>query len=122
MAAQQLSGASILVVEDEPLIALDVCEILTEAGARVIGPASSVAAAQALCARVEIGAAVLDVRLGRELAFPFAAWLAERNIPFLFHTGETNGRELCAGWPGREVLSKPAKRTTLIVTLAKLLR
>ena len=45
MSPQSLNGARILVVEDEPLIALEIGEGLVEAGAVVIGPSSTVARA-----------------------------------------------------------------------------
>lgn len=121
MSNQTLSGACILVVEDEPLIALDVCQTLKNAGAKVVGPAMTVTAARALCVDGALAAAILDVRLGHELVFPIATWLAERNIPFVFHTGGTGGRDLRAEWPGREVLSKPVRPATLVGTIARLL-
>lgn len=84
--AGPLEGARSLLVEDEAVIALDLAQTLESAGARVIGPAHSVAQAMAL---IESGApdlAVLDWRLERETSAPVAARLAALSVPFLFHT------------------------------------
>lgn len=84
----RLQGRSILVVEDEFLIADNICEELISYGAIVIGPAQSVRRAfELLEAAKTIDAAVLDVNLGGELAYPVADLLMERDVPFVFTTG-----------------------------------
>jgi DNA-binding response OmpR family regulator len=122
MPTQSLNGARILVVEDEPLIAFDIGEGLADAGAVVIGPSSTVASALILVGTRDLEAAILDVRLDGETVFHVAAALCARSIPFVFHTGDTEGRKvLTADWSGKEVLSKPAGRATIVAALAKLL-
>src|SRR5690606_30494196 len=69
------------------LVSDDLAALLTGAGAAVIGPAASVAAAADLLARSTPDAAILDVNLNGELVFPVADALAARNIPFVFITG-----------------------------------
>lgn len=76
----------ILVVEDEFLLAMELESILTEAGYRVLGPASSVRAALAIMSDETPHAAVLDVNLGRERVTPVAVALEERSIPFVIAT------------------------------------
>jgi DNA-binding response OmpR family regulator len=121
MSPQSLNGARILMVEDEPLIALEIGEGLVEAGAVVIGPSSTVARALDLVGTRDLEAAILDVRLDGETVFPVAAALCARAIPFVFHTGDAIGRTLAADWPDNEVLSKPADRDRIVAALAKLL-
>jgi DNA-binding response OmpR family regulator len=87
MSPQSLDGARILVVEDEPLIALDIREGLAEAGAVVIGPSSTVSSALALVGTRGLAAAVLDVRLDGETVFPVAAALCTFNSLRLSHRG-----------------------------------
>lgn len=83
-----LAGCCILVVEDEPLIALDLVQTLERTGAEVVGPAAEVAEALALLTgHLAIHTAVLDVQLAHELCWPIADALAARNIPFVFTTG-----------------------------------
>jgi AmiR/NasT family two-component response regulator len=61
----RLKGRSILVGEDETLIALDVARVLEEVGCIVIGPVSTVADAMSRIADAAIDAAVLDLNLSR---------------------------------------------------------
>jgi CheY-like chemotaxis protein len=79
----------VLVVEDEYVIALDLASALLELGAEVIGPVPSVE--QALSVIREhadaLDAAVLDINLGSETAYPVAEVLREQRVPFVFATG-----------------------------------
>lgn len=79
---------SIMVVEDEALIALDLAMTLEEMGADVCGPFGTVAAALCCCEGVD--AAVLDVDLHGELVFPVADRLQASGTPFLFHTARAD--------------------------------
>ena len=83
----RLSGRHVLVVEDNYLIADDICRALQAAGAVVIGPTGHLADAIAIAGTAPIAAAVLDVALGESQVFRAAERLAERGIPFLFATG-----------------------------------
>lgn len=59
----------------------------------VLGPVATVADALALIDRVpEMDGAVLDVNLGREVAYPVADALMARGIPFLFATANDRAR------------------------------
>ena len=61
----KLKGALILVVEDEPLIAFDICASLEDAGARVLQAAKVETALAAIDAHA-CSAAVVDYWLGLE--------------------------------------------------------
>ena len=67
MFSSELAGLRILIVEDDPIIALDVAETLADAGAIVIGPAHTVTQALKLVDGGGLDAAVLDYRLEREV-------------------------------------------------------
>jgi len=82
-----LAGLRILVVEDEPFIALTLEDMLTELGCVVAGLASQVGEALALIARETIDGAVLDVNLGAQKIDPVADALAANFTPFVFTTG-----------------------------------
>lgn len=96
---------SVLIAEDEPMVAMLLEELLAEAGYRVL-PAATLSGATALAATETIHVAVLDVRLGRDDSFPLAEQLRARGVPFLFASG--HGRD---GIPRRfadiPVLQKP---------------
>ena len=80
---QTLTDRRILLVEDDPLIALDLQDILQKAGAVVIGPASQLSNADSLVRHYRLDAAVLDVRLEIGTTLPLANRLAAAGIPFL---------------------------------------
>ncbi|WP_210526686.1 response regulator [Rubellimicrobium arenae] len=83
-----LRGRRVLVVEDEFLIAEDLCEELQSCGAKVMGPAASVAEALALLDHGPApDMAVLDIGLEDEKVYPVADALRARGIPFVFATG-----------------------------------
>lgn len=88
-ANKPLSGRRVLVVEDEYFIAQDVAAALRRAGALVLGPvASEAAATAAITASTDgVDCAVLDINLQGSLVFSLADTLAARGIPFLFATG-----------------------------------
>lgn len=81
-----LTGKRILIVEDEYFIATDLKRALAEAGAIVVGPAGTLASAQALVDD-DIDLALLDVNLDGEHSYPLANRLHERAVPFAFLTG-----------------------------------
>jgi DNA-binding response OmpR family regulator len=120
-AARTLSGARVLVVEDEAIIGFELQASLTDAGAQVIGPSLSLAEAFALASRENLSAAVLDIRLGRETIGPVARQLAARGIPFLFYTGQVETDSIRAEWPHCKIMSKPAPVRALVRAVAKLL-
>lgn len=98
---------SILIVEDEPLIAMMIEDFLDVLGKRHAGTADSVASALALIAGGDIDAAILDVNLrGGEKSFAVATALAQEGVPFVFATGGS-GDSLDEAWRDRPTLSKP---------------
>ena len=97
----------ILIVEDEPLIAMMLEDFLDVLDKRSAGTADSVASALARVEQGGIDAAILDVNLrGGERSPPIAAALAERGIPFVFATGGSDD-SLDARFRDRPHLTKP---------------
>lgn len=116
-----LAGQHVLLVEDEFLIAMTIEAALREAGADVLGPAKSVAAARALLPQKPT-LAVLDYRLvGGETSLPVAHDLLARDVPFLFHTGNATPTTLRAEFPGVTVLTKPCADRMVAEACAALL-
>lgn len=78
----------ILVVEDEYLLATDLALQIADDGGSVIGPALSMHEARELLRdTVDIGGAVLDVKLDQHDTFDLADALVREGIPFVFYTG-----------------------------------
>ena len=86
--ARPLSGLSVLIIEDEFLIAVEAQRIVEEAGASCALLANSVGEARKrLSADQPIDVAVLDIRLGDEDGAKLAHELTSRGIPFIIATG-----------------------------------
>lgn len=98
---------TILVVEDEALIAMQIEDAILDMGWRILGPAATVATALALIARSKPDAAVLDINLNGERSDAIARDLADRGVPFAFCTGYANGRHVHDEFGARELLQKP---------------
>ena len=79
----------ILIVEDQAVVALDLQRTLREAGYRVLGPATSLPAVEALLARGTVDAALVDADAGR-LAFVLADRIVDAGVPVLFLTARSN--------------------------------
>lgn len=88
----ELAQCRILLVEDEYMLAFDLLSELEDRGAIVLGPEASVdAALRRVANESRIDAAVLDVNLGGEFAFPVADALRARQVPFMFSSGYEDG-------------------------------
>ena len=82
-----LLGLSVLVVEDDYFIAIEMCGALRAAGADVIGPARDIETGLAALRGDPIDCAVLDINLRGRMAFEIATALRARGIPTIFATG-----------------------------------
>jgi len=105
-AGESLRGLRILLVEDDPLIRLDLETSLEEFGA-IVTAASNVAAALAALAVAMPDFAVLDFELGAESSESIAEVVQDRNVPFLYLSGYSEHDERFSRWPGVRVLAKP---------------
>jgi DNA-binding response OmpR family regulator len=104
---------SILLIEDEPLLAMDVEMTLGAAGFHVMGPADTNEAAFALLRAQSPDLTVLDLNLGSELAVPVFDYLAERDKPFIILSGHS--RQLVpARHQNRPFLQKPYQTAALL--------
>ena len=82
-----LDNLRVLVVEDEPLQAMAHQDILTDAGALVIGPFASQRDAMAALKHEVCDVAVLDFALGSETALDLQRRLDELGVPYIVVTG-----------------------------------
>jgi len=110
----------ILVVEDEPLVALEVAQVLAEARFEVVGPTRDVAGALSLLDRGGCDAAVLDINLGHETSEPVAIELAKRRIRFVTLSGYSRSQQ-GSSFDGAPALAKPLKPELLIATITRCL-
>ena len=117
----RLRGRTILVVEDETLIALDVARSLEAVGCAVVGPVSTVADALSKLNSTAIDAAVLDVNLQAEKTIPVMDALIAGRVPFMIVTGYTRDT-LPSRFQGTPYLGKPFSPMDLVLTLDGALR
>jgi DNA-binding NtrC family response regulator len=117
-----LKGAKILVADDEILIALDVEAALIDAGADVVGPFTTLADALEAVKTESISAATIDIRLGRETSEAVADILIERDIPFVFYSGQGVPNGIRAKLPNLTVVAKPADQHALVRAIAALIK
>lgn len=117
--APNLSGKRFLVVEDEPLIGLDIAAALEEANAQVEGPAGTAEIALEIIERMSLDGALLDANLHGRPVDAIASALTRQKIPFVFITG--HGREgLPMSFRDVAILSKPCSREQVVKAAAAL--
>jgi DNA-binding response OmpR family regulator len=98
--------ARILIVEDEPLIAMMLGEWLEELGHVAVGPASTIAQAMALVDAETLHAAILDVNLNGEQANAVADALRAKRVPFAVASGDSHAASE-DHFKGHPVVPKP---------------
>ena len=116
-----LNGKRIVVVEDDYVLATDICRTLRDLGATVLGPAPTPFYAMHLIGRKKIDAAVLDVRLHGTTVFEVADMLRDQGVPIIFATASDR-----KSMPGRfqeaPLLEKPLDRKRLVSEIQAITR
>lgn len=118
MEKQKLAGHSILIVEPDPFIAVDLQDTLAQEGARVV-TAFRLERALQLAERSTLSAAVIDATLGAEDRGALCWRLAERKVPFAFHNQQMT-REL-GEWAGVPLITKPVDGKKVVEVVVNLL-
>ena len=97
----------VLIVEDDPIIALDFEDTIAGFGVKTIRTAANVARALSMIADRAPDFALLDVGLVHEKSFAVAERLQALNIPFAFVTGYGADTALPAAFAAKPRLPKP---------------
>ena len=103
----------LLLVEDDPIIALDFEDRILGLGVKIVRTARSVAKALAMIADRAPDFALLDVGLGREKSFAIAERLDALKIPFAFVTGYAAEVKVPTAFSDRPRLPKPCSTEAL---------
>jgi CheY-like chemotaxis protein len=106
----------VLIVEDDPIIALDFEDTILGFGVKAVRSAVSVAHALMMIEERVPDFALLDVGLIREKSFVVADRLAALSIPFAFVTGYSGDR-VDAAYTNRPRLPKPCSSEALLAVL-----
>ena len=99
--------SDVLIVEDDPIIALDFEDTILGFGVKTVRSAANVAKALDMIADRPPQFALLDVSLIREKSFAVAERLEALQIPFAFVTGYGADARLPAAFAGTAWLPKP---------------
>jgi DNA-binding response OmpR family regulator len=84
---EELTGLCLLVVEDDYLVAADMCNALLRRGAVILGPVSNARRGRELLRKQRPDCALLDLNLHGSPAFDLAAELEREGIPTILTTG-----------------------------------
>ena len=120
-AAADLNGKRIVVVEDDFLLATDICRDLRELGATVLGPAPTPFYATQLIGRRKIDAAVLDIRLHGATVFEVADQLRDQGVPILFASAYDR-KAIPLRFQETCLLEKPLDRKRLVSEIVAMTR
>ncbi len=113
---------TILIVEDDPFIAMDLQDTFEEAGFRVLGPVAAVKMGLKIVREDKPDVAMLDYNLGRETSLPIARELEADEIPYVFLSGQVETVVTETMKKPHTVISKPFNASHLIATMNGLMR
>ncbi|TDN36761.1 response regulator [Hymenobacter sp. UV11] len=111
---------TVLLVEDEFIVADDLRRRLTKAGYQVLGMAATAAEARHLLADAPPTVVLLDIFLkGPESGLELATWLRERQIPFVFLSANLSDEVLAAANRTQPLgfLNKPFREKDVLAAL-----
>jgi DNA-binding NtrC family response regulator len=117
--SSDLNGISVLIVEDEAYIALDLAAGIEQAGGCVVGPVATVREALAIVASRQVEAAILDVNLPDGQVGPVLGLLSARGTTVVLHTGVGLPPDIATLHPELPVFKKPTRPSVLTEYIAK---
>ncbi|MHA3977183.1 HWE histidine kinase domain-containing protein [Halovulum sp. GXIMD14794] len=113
-------GARVLVVEDDPIIGMDLADSLDELGFHVQSVERTVASAVAAIEADAPDVAVIDIHLGKELSAPVAEALTAQGVPYVVMTGYDSPETIDPAYENRPRITKPFSSPELKARLSEL--
>ncbi|BBC72226.1 response regulator [Altererythrobacter sp. B11] len=98
---------TVLVVEDEFIIALDLSETVKDLGYELEGPFADKKNAFLALGKGMPDCAILDVYTSDGEVFPLADALAQAGVPIIFHSGHVSPEEMRQRYPSAIACTKP---------------
>jgi DNA-binding NtrC family response regulator len=105
---------TVLVVEDEFIIALDLSETVRDLGYRVEGPFADKQNAFLAIDQEMPDCAILDVQTADGEVYPLADALADAGVPIIFHSGHIAPTDIAERYPHAQACAKPCPPDRLI--------
>jgi PAS domain S-box-containing protein len=96
----------VLVVEDEPLVAMMMEDALKDLGFAVVGPFGNLTQAVEAASELDLHGALLDVNIAGQTVYPVADVLESRGVPYAFITGYA-AEHVAAEYADAPTLQKP---------------
>jgi DNA-binding response OmpR family regulator len=115
-----MAGRTVLIVEDEPLLAFEYQDELEAKGARVVIGFTLAEGLFAMEAN-HFDLALVDINLGDELSWPIASGLIDRSVPFFFVSGRCRDCEIPEVVKHAVCIEKPVAARSVIARLEALL-
>ncbi|WP_246204965.1 response regulator [Altericroceibacterium indicum] len=112
-----LSRPTVLVVEDEFIIALDLSETVRDLGYTLEGPYADTENAFVAIDRVMPDCAILDIRTADGEVYPLADTLTEAGVPIIFHSGHVQPEHIATRYPHAVACTKPCPPDRLVKVL-----
>jgi CheY-like chemotaxis protein len=104
---QPLAGRSILIAEDEGIIAFELADTLQSLGCQIVGPVSSVSEVLEQLETGAIDGALLDVNLRGEQIFTISPILLEHAFPIIFTSGYNDPKLFPEAFRSSPRIAKP---------------
>lgn len=111
--------ASILIVEDEGIVALNYASILEEAGYLVVGPVGTIRKGIEAIENQHIDGAVLDIDIGGVPVDPIIIALQQKRVPFIFVSANP---DLVGPYRDAVFIDKPCTAIQMITAIRHLVR
>ncbi|MCH2458357.1 MAG: PAS domain-containing protein, partial [Henriciella sp.] len=118
LAGESPARQTILILEDEPMTALDLEMRLSDAGYNVMGPAMTIAGAEREIEHALPDIALLDSNLGGRKSYGLAERLIKAGVPVVFCTGYEELEDLPERLRSCPVVSKPFKDSVLMGSIS----
>ena len=105
--ARTTDKKSILIVEDDPFIAMDLEDTFIAHGYEVLGPFADVESSLKLLDEQTPDLAMVDYNLGKDTSIILAQTLHRKDVPFVFLSGQVEHVVIGHDLPPRPVVPKP---------------
>ena len=109
---------TVLVVEDEFIIALDLSETVRDLGFKVEGPFADKENAFIAIDQHMPDCAILDVKTADGEVYPLADALTDAGVPIIFHSGHVPPIEVTERYPQARACAKPCPPDQLITMIS----
>lgn len=115
-----LAGKRVLIVEDEPIIAFLLEDMIDDLGMTVAGRASTLEEARELARAPSYDAAIMDINLHGQMSYPAAELLARQGVPLVFVSGYARDG-VPPGLANAPLVAKPYQPHQIAAALASVL-